>query len=365
MIVRTSNPAVRRAMAAAALAAIAAVASPAASAQTIGRPAIEAVAAISTSSDGVDDPFVVLDLATTIPIANGLDVVVRPYARRLPGGDWDALLYQAQIRYQPLARVRIDAGIITSPLGLGTLELRPDLNPNVGYPFYYFGRLPLFDQYVNRLQMLSGGYPLGAMLSVSGARWDARAGVTDSTPARYRKIFADGSPSASPQFVMGGGFAPRPGIRVGVGLANGKYRQASDEDYYGQGGYSRLTDASALVVNLEGEIAFRYTRFTAEWVRDRFDTDTEPAVSRGFYIQGVQTLTPRTFAAARVTRASSPVRTANGTVRWARTAAEITGGYRLTPELTLRAGYEAGRPFGVANWNHAAVASVVWAKRWF
>ena len=116
-----------------------------------GRAAIEAVASIATSSaDGIDDPFVVFDLASTFRVTDGLDAIVRPYARRLPGGDWDAVFYQAQIRYQPAERVRIDAGIITSPMGLGTFELRPDLNPLVGYPFYYFGRLPAFDEYNNQ-----------------------------------------------------------------------------------------------------------------------------------------------------------------------------------------------------------------------
>ena len=337
------------------------------SAQTfdIGRPAIEAVAAVATSSEGVDDPFVFLDLATTVPLSSQLDVVVRPYARRLPGGDWDALLYQAQIRYQPAAGVRIDAGIITSPLGLATLELRPDLNPTVGTPFYYFSRLPLFDQYSNRLQIMSGGYPLGAIVSLSGTRWDLRGGVTDSTPARYRKIFAGSAPRPMVQVIAGGGLTPWTGFRVGGAIAKGKYRSASDSDYYGQSDYTTLTDAHALVVNLEAEWSYRYTRISGEWVRNRFDTDAVPAVSRGFYVQAAQTLTPRTFAAARFTRASTPVQTAAGAARWARTSAEITGGYRLTPELTLRAGYEANRAFGVNNWNHAAVGSVVWAKRWY
>ena len=339
------------------------------SAQTfsLGRPAIEAVAAVATSSDGADDPFVFLDLATTLPLNSRLDVVVRPYARRLPGGDWDALLYQAQIRYQPRDGMRIDAGIITSPLGLATLELRPDLNPTVGYPFYYFARLPLFDQYSNRVQVLSGGYPLGAMLSLSGAHWDARGGVTDSTPARYRKIFAGNAPEPAPQFILGGGVTPWVGFRVGAAVARGKYRSASDTEYYGGGSpyQPTLTNADALVMNVEAEWSYRYTKLSGEWVRDSFETDRSPAISRGFYAQAVQTLSARTFAAARFTRASSPVQTAAGLARWTRSSAEISGGYRLTPELTLRAGYEASRGFGVNDWQHAAVGSVVWARRWF
>jgi hypothetical protein len=332
----------------------------------IGRATIEAVASLATSSGDLDDPFLVVDVATTVRVTEGLDVIVRPYARRLPGGDWDALLYQAQIRYQPAEGVRVDAGIITSPLGLGVLQLRPDLNPTVGYPFYYFARLPQFDQYSNQVQILSGGYPLGAVVSLSGTRWDARAGVTDSTPSRYRKIFARGAPDSMAQLVAGGGVTPWIGFRMGGAVATGKYRSASDADYYGLSGYEgSLTDANALVINLEAEWSYRYTRLSGEWVRDRFDTDGAAAVSRAFYVQAVQTVTPRTFAAARFTRASSPVRNATGLERRERSAADVTVGYRLTPELTLRGGYEAERRFDRPDWDHAAVASVVWARRWF
>lgn len=357
----------QRRLRAMAIGVLAAVAAPCrqAQAQTSAfiRPAIEAVASITTSSDNADDPGLFFDLATTMPVAEGLDIVVRPYARRLPGGDWDALLYQAQVRYQPADGVRIDAGIITSPMGLAPLEMRADLNPLVGYPFYYFGRLPPFDQYSNRVQVLSGGYPLGALLSLSGRRWDARAGVTDGTPARYRKIFMSEGPKTMPQLMAGGGFTLRPGFRIGAAIANGNYRRAAD-DYYAASSRPQ-TDAGALVVNLEAEIAFGYTRLTGEWVRDRFETDGAPAVSHGFYVQGVQTLTPRIFAAARFTRASSPVRLAAGPARWARASAEVGGGYRLTQELTLKGAYEAGRPFGVSNWSHTAQASLVWSRRWF
>jgi hypothetical protein len=358
----------RTALVCAAFALLLAATPVAAAAQTFaaGPPAIEAVAAISTSSANPDDPSIVLDLATTVPLATGLDVIVRPYARRLVGGDWDALLYQAQIRYQPVNGLRLDAGIITSPLGLGALELRPDLNPLVGYPFYYFGRLPVFDSYTNRLQVLSGGYPLGAVLSASGARWDGRVGVTDGTPARYRKIFAGDAVHSMPQLVAGGGLTLRPGFRLGAAIASGRYRTADDDSYYGQPIYAgSTTDAGALVMNVEGELAFGYTRLTGEFVRDRFDSDAGPAITRAFYVQGVQTLTPRTFVAGRFTRASSPSMVGGARTRSQRTAAETTAGYRVSPEITLRVGYEASQPFGAGGWRHAAVGSVVWSKRWF
>ena len=327
-----------------------------------GRVVFEAVASLANSSRALDDPFVFLDLTMTMRVNESLDVIVRPYARRLPGGDWDALFYQAQIRYQPIDRLRVEAGILSSSIGLGTLELRQDINPGVSPVFYYFGTLPRFDSQTDRMQLLAGGYPLGVMLSTSGGLWDARVGVIDGTPARYRKVFAENNPSPAAQFVAGGGITPRPGFRIGAGFAHGEYRDAEDLDYYST---PPLPDATATVFNLEGEYAFGYTRITGEWVRDRFETETTPAVSRGFYLQGVQTLTPRIFATARATRLSAPVLVGGTRQRFNRSAVELSGGYRITPDWTVKAGYEASRRLGETTWGHAMVASVVWAKRWF
>jgi hypothetical protein len=330
-----------------------------------GRTSIEAVAAVASTSDLPDDPFVWLDLAATVGLNDSIDIIVRPYARRLPGGDWDALLYQAEVRFQPATGVRIDAGIITSPFGLGPLELRPDLNPVVSYPFYYFGQIQPFDQSANSLQIISGGYPLGAVVSWSGSRWDGRAAVTDSTPARGRDALR-GGPASTPQFIAGGGFTPFTGFRVGAGLATGKYRKADDDDYFPQpGGRRDLTDATATLVNLEAEYAVRHTKISGEWVRDRFDSDTGAAVARAFYVQAVQTLTPRIFAAGRFARASTPSIVPATAPRVVRMVGEATAGYRLCPELTFKAGYQASRGYGQTAWNHTAIWSIVWAQRWF
>ena len=328
-----------------------------------GRIVIEAVAAVTTSSEEADDPFLFFDLTTTMRVNESLDVIVRPYARRLPGGDWDALLYQAQIRYQPVDRVRIDAGILSSPLGMGTLEMRQDLNPAVASPFYYFGPIPRFDPQQDRMQVLSGGYPIGAIVSTSGSWWDARGGVLDGTPARYRKVFASNNPKPAAQLVAGGGITPRPGLRLGVGAAHGAYRDQDDTDYYNT--TYPAPDADATVFTVEGEFAVRYTRITGEWVRDRFESTTSPAITRGFYIQGVQTLTARLFAVSRITRSSTPVLVGTERVRSTRGAFELSAGYRLTPDWILKGGYEASRRYGASDWNHEATASVVWAKRWF
>ena len=178
---------------------------------------------------GVDDPVIFLDLAATVPIGDRFGAIVRPYALRLTGGEWEAEMYQLQLRYQSQTRIpiRVDAGIITSPLGLGTLELRSDLSPAIKMPFYYTRSLPAFDPSRTDVRPLSGGYPIGAIVSASGAKWDARGGWTDSSPARPRNVFASESPHAMSQFVAGGGFTPTAGLRFGAGYAHGAYRYTS------------------------------------------------------------------------------------------------------------------------------------------
>ena len=326
--------------------------------------AIEAVAAISASSSDADDPFVFLDLANTIRVNEKLDVIVRPYARRLPGGDWDALLYQAQIRYQPAERVRLDAGIIASPLGLGTFELRQDLNPLVGSPFYYFAPLPAFERPSDRVQLFSGGYPLGAILSVSGRWWDARTGITDGTPARYRKILRtttrrrplSSSPGRGSRPCRGSASAPASRT---AHIAARTIRTTTDCPT------TRCSPTRMPPSSTSRPSAIAYTRLSGEWVRDSFENDGSPAVSRGFYVQGVQTITPRIFTAARFTRVSAPVLVSTTVARSTRKALELSGGYRITPQITVKAGYEGGQRFNVTDWTHAAVASVVWSRRWF
>jgi hypothetical protein len=327
-----------------------------------GRVTMEAVASASVTSKTKDDPFLIFDAVSTIRLGRGWDGVVRPWARRMPGGDWAAEMYQLQLRYTSATRIpfRIDAGIISSPMGLATLELRPDRNPTISSPFYYFAPLPAFDGHFDRVTLMSGGYPLGAMVSASGARWDVRGGVTDDTPARGRSMLNASRAAAKPQFVAGGGITPVPGLRLGAGIARGRYRSDSISP---KG--TPIPAASATVFNVEGEYAIGYTRIAGEWIADRFDTTIAPAVARGFNLEVVRTLTPRWFAAGRAVRASSPVLTGPSPGRRTATSTEATLGYRLTPEFTLRGGYQGSTSFNRPARQHALAVSFVWAQRWW
>ena len=329
------------------------------------RVSVEFASAVTSSSPAPDDPFVVLDATATVRVTETLDVIVRPWVRRLPGGDWSKEMYQLQVRYQPSTRVplRVDAGIISSPLGIIALEMRPDRNPIIGSPSYYFSPLPSFDGKFDRVQLLSGGYPLGAMASTSGRWWDARGGVTDGTPTRNRKMMSSNRPPAEPQLVAGGGVTPIAGLRLGAGYAYGIYRAQTVPASSSPVPPTRA--ASATVFNVEGEYAVGYTRVAGEWIMDSFETATTPAVARGYLLEAVRTLTPRWYIAGRTTRASTPVFTAGTRVRRTNGTADVTIGYRLSPEIMIKAGYQGSRTYARTDWDHAAAVSLVFFQRFF
>lgn len=348
-----------------------------------GRVAMEAVASISVSSADDGDPFLMFDQISTVGVGRGWEAIVRPWARRMPGGDWAAEMYQLQMRYTSSTRfpVRFDAGVISSPLGLTTLELKPDVNPTIAAPFYYFVPLPPFDGNFDRVTIMSGGYPLGAIVTTSGTHWDLRTGVTDATPARARSVFSSEKAPAAAQFVLGGGVTPTTGLRFGAGLAVGHYRvdavaqknmaipadpyasQPADSGFIPRG--TPLPDELATVFNVEGEYAIGYTRVSGEFVVDRFETLISPAIARGFNIVVVQTLSPRWFTAGRIVGASTPILTTPTPVRRAGKSAEATIGYRLTPTITFRGAYQGSRGFSAPAWQHAVTVSTVWAQRWW
>ena len=121
--------------------------------------------------------------------------------------------------------------------------------------------------------------------------------------------------------------------------------------------------ASATVFNLEGEYAVGYTRIAGEWIMDRFETATTPAVARGYLLEAVRTLTPRWYIAGRTTRASTPVFAAGTRVRRTSGTADVNIGYRLSPEILIKAGYQGSRAYTRADWDHAAAISLVFAQR--
>jgi hypothetical protein len=171
---------------------------------------------------------------------------------------------------------------------------------------------------------------------------------------------SDNSPRSKPVFVGGAGITPRPGLRLGVSLSRGAY--LTREEF-------TLTPARSplmTMAGLEGEYAFRYTRISGEWLHDRFETAMAPANASTWFVQGVQTLSARWFAAARREQTAAPI-SGSGAFYFGLqphlNSAEADVGFRVTPDVTLRGGWSALQFYGSPTWTQRADMSVVWSWR--
>ena len=328
-----------------------------AAAQEAVEPRVSAEAVVSASMLSSNAHVAgMVDVTSTLRLGGGATLIARPWAWRRPDGTSTFQWYQLQLRYQSGGRtpIRIDAGVITSPIGLSTLQMRADLNPTISPVTYYVIPLPRFERTAESLQPLTAGYPVGAIVSTSSTHWDLRGGVLDTTPARNGVALKEDPYPSLPQAVVGGGLTLRPGLRIGAAVAHGGYRKAD----------VGVSEGTASVANVEGEYTIDHTRLSGEWVVDRFHGATGVVRAKSFYLQGVQTITPRIFAAARLVRVRTPPVFGLGlATEWS--AAELTGGLRVTPHVTVRAGYYGQRPYFRDDWTHAAAGSIVLDGRWW
>lgn len=291
-----------------------------------------------------------------------IELVAQPLVRRLPNGAWIHRTYQLALRVQaggPLP-LRIEVGQMMSPVGAGSLQYRADMNPTLGFPALYYLALPAVEPGAPRVDMIGPGYPLGAQVSMSHRRFDARGAVLDTSPVRMRRSLIGPQPPRSPQLVVGAGYALRPGARIGASLARGRWAKA--EEFISQPGGS---DRQATLAGVEWDFSHRYTRISGEWLRHSLETADRPAVINGWSLQVTQTLTPRWFAAGRIDRVSAPraVDARREMLRFG--VVETVAGYRINPEISLRAGHVARHGFTARTWDHQVGVSIVWTRRWW
>ncbi len=291
-----------------------------------------------------------------------LDVVARPWTQRLANGEWNRQLWLAAVRYERAGTLglRLEGGLIPAPVGLANLTLRPHLNPTIAQPSSLFQTLPAPEPQSPRLTLLGPVYPFGVNATLSGSHWDARAAVIDTSPLRGRRIFASANNANPPRLmniVMGGGITPITGMRFGASVTHGNWRKGGETP-------ADPEDRDATVVTVESEVSFRYTKLSGEWVRDMLDITSGQSVAWGWFVQGQQTLTPRWFVAGRVERMSAATGVTGISVQQQFTGTEETIGFRLTPEITLRASHRARQGFGRTGFDQTAAVSAVWWKRW-
>jgi hypothetical protein len=117
----------------------------------------------------------------------------------------------------------------------------------------------------------------------------------------------------------------------------------------------------------EAEWAFSGTKISGELLRTAFETVAGTSIAYEGFVQGIQTLSPRWFVAARRETASAPP-LVSGIVVGTRTSLDVfeaTAGFRITPDVTARGSYVRRRSYGVTAWADQAGASIVWARKWW
>ncbi len=315
----------------------------------------------SVDGDGNGTTDLVVDAIVSASLGRGFEAISWPIAQRLAvTGEWSQDVWIAALRYERPGAIglRIEGGLLPSPLGLANLTARrAHLNPTISQPSSLFSPLPSLGSGQPRPNLLGAVYPFGGQITVSSARWDARAALIDTSPLRRRGVFADPKPPRFANLVIGGGITPFVGFRVGASVTHGGWQRAGERP-------TITTDQNATVVTVESEFSFAHTTLAGEWIRDAVDTSSGPRIASGWFVQGRQTLTPRWFVAGRVERIASPLVLAAGVRHQQLTSSEETIGYRLTPEFTVRAGHRARRSFGRPAYEHRFAVSVVWWKRW-
>jgi hypothetical protein len=353
-------------------AAIALLTATAAGAQT-ARVALEAVVAVDgvVGSTVSRKPGVWVDIFAAVRIRDRLDLVARPVIfRNTFNGSRQTQLYQLGVRYErPLDNARrgfgalgfrAELGHMSSPIGFGMLENRPDLNPLISQHSAYYLQLPRnIDPEIPRTFLIAGAYPLGAQLTVAARAWDARMAFIDSSPVRGRGMLGNAKPPRMANWVVGLGVTPRVGVRLGAAAAHGPYVKMSELADQRQG------DRTAAMLQLEGEWSFDSTRIAGELVRATMETGrATDARTKGAWIEVTQTLHPRVFVAARGDAQEVAYALVSGAgARQKYQRYEAVAGFRLTPDFTLRAGYLTRKGYVVFHWDDQFLASLVWAKK--
>ena len=334
--------------------------SPSASAQSPARVSVDTVFSIDEfgGDTTTNRPNIIADISVTARLSDRWQVYVRPWFRQPRTPSWDKYIYQAALRYERPGPImmRVDAGYIASPVGLGMFDTRANLNPTINGHANYFVPMPAIDAGAPRVQAVAATYPLGGVVTLSTDRWDARAAVVNSAPTRIFLINDDANPRTTPVFEAGAGVTPRTGLRLGVSFARGLAATADETT-------GPAIDRTLTLVGVEGEYAFGYTKLSGEFIADRFATSSGTATAYAWFAQGTHTITPRWFVAARHEGTSAPPYLARARTDFE--TLEATAGFRATTDITLRGSYYRRRLYGLSTWDNQGGVSIVWAHRWW
>ena len=302
------------------------------------------------------------DLFGAVRIVDGLDLRVRPVVfRRSFDGAWRGQIYELALRYERPGTIgyRIEAGQMPSPMGLSILENRPNLSPVVSQHSTLYLPLPRFEGGTPTNFLLAASYPLGAQVTASSRKWDARAAVIDGSPVRGRFFFGDNKPPRLANVVIGAGMTPHIGIRVGASVARGGYAGKNEVRDPSRG------NRNASVAQVEGEWSFGHTRMAGEYIWTEREMAVGEARAHGGWAEITQAIRPRWFVAARWDDQRTLWTSLTNNLPRLETyrRLETAVGFRLTPELTLRGSYLTRKGYVVGFWDDQVLGSVVFAKK--
>ena len=308
-------------------------------------------------------PNIVIDLIASVRLGREWQIYVRPWFRQPRTPSWDSQLYQAAVRYEHQGRVatRVEAGLIDSAVGLGMADSSPGTNPTISPHLSYFTPMLPFDTGGPRVSAIASTYPAGTRVTLSTNVWDVRGAVVSSNPTRIDLVGGTANPRPTPVIEGGAGITPTIGLRLGLSFAHGAYLTSSELRPPPHTGDRQMTMAG-----VEGEYAVGYTKISGELLRDAFETTGDSAIAYEWFVEGMQTLSPRWFAAARHEGTSAPVRGTGAFYQSQPTLkiVEATAGYRVTPDVTLRASYFTREFYGRTTWDQQIGVQAVWTHRW-
>jgi len=335
-------------------------------AQVQARFSLDSVTAIDLFKGTNGRPDQSVDVSGVIRVNDNWSVQVRPWFFKSSGADatWAKEIYQAAVRYQRVGKtaVRVEAGYIASPVGFGMTEMRADTNPTIQPHLSYFVPLMPFERGAPGVNALTASYPLGAVASASRTAWDVRGGVLASTPSRrFALSLVRRTPlPLTPTAFIGGGVTPRQGLRVGGSFSSGPYA-STEEDA------ATAASHNLRMWTVEGEYAFDYTRVSGEYTRERFHHGATRDDASTWFVQGVQTLTPRWYVAFRHEAISAPPAIFAGpdSPRLSFRTTERTVAYRVAPEWTARASVTTQRFYMTTTTDTRAGVQLVWSRRWW
>ena len=177
--------------------------------------------------------------------------------------------------------------------------------------------------------------------------------LIDSSPVRGRPFFGANKPPRLLNTVAGFGVTPRVGLRLGVAVAHGAYASVDEVVEI-----ARAAIATRRWCRSKASGRSDYTRIVGEVVRSVMETARADARARGGWVE--VDADPDARAVRRRARRLATLRRISGRYRATSSGSdyerfEAVAGFRITPDLTLRAGYLGRKGYVVFHWDDQVI----------